>query len=170
MKCIIIDNFFERFENIEKAFKEIPVYKKEEFNSKFQEKQNWPGKRSGYLNNENTFLLNLFLNEFYNKINIGIRGITLHTHLRLSSDLDKDWIHKDSFGGYIYTCIVYLSKTNLNSGTYIYSSNNEIISDVKFVQNRAFLFDTRYLHSTYGNHGEDINDGRLTLNAFITTP
>jgi hypothetical protein len=167
MKCIIIDNFFERFNVIEESFKKISLYEKEEYIKKFNDIQNWPGKRSNFINIENPFLFNLFLNEFNSKINFNFKKLSVFIHLRTIMDEKKDWIHDDVNAGQ-YTCLVYLSKTNLNSGTYIYSQDKEIISDIKFVQNRAFFFDARYLHSAYGHHGDDINNGRLTLNAFLT--
>ena len=169
LKHIIIDNFFDNFNLIENEFKKIPLYNLEEFNKKFIDQQNWPGSRSNYISEESPFLFNLFNKEFnvkvgdlFKEINISIKS---HIHLRLESDSIKDWIHRDS-ENFIYTCLVYLSKTNLNSGTYLYSEDNHIVSDIKFIQNRAIFFDARYLHSAYGHHGSSIDDGRLTLNVF----
>ena len=169
LKHIIVDNFFDNFNSIENEFKKIPLYGLKDYNKKFKDTSNWPGSRSNFLHEESPFLFNLFYKEFnlkfgdlFKEININIKS---HIHLRLGSDNVKDWIHKDS-GFCMYTCLVYLSKTNINSGTYLYSEDNQIISDVKFIQNRAFFFDARYLHSAYGHHGSSIDDGRLTLNAF----
>jgi len=167
MKCIIFDNFFDNFNIMENSFKNISLYEKDEFNSKFSSQQNWPGKRSNFLHLENPFLFNLFTHEFNNKIGANYKKIDSFIHLRLTSDLNKDWIHHDANQCH-FTCLIYLSKTNLDSGTYVYSENKEIITDVKHIQNRAFFFDARYLHSAYGHHGDDINNGRLTLNAFLT--
>lgn len=169
LKHIIIDNFFDNFHLIENEFKKIPLYNLKDFNKKFKDQQNWPGSRSNYLNESSPFLFNLFnkefiikFDDFFKNMNIIVRS---HIHLRLASDNVKDWIHRDS-DQYIYTCLVYLSQTNVNSGTYLYSENNDIISDIKFIQNRAILFDARYLHSAYGHHGVSVDDGRLTLNTF----
>jgi hypothetical protein len=169
LKHIIIDNFFDDFNLIENEFKKIPLYNLGEFNKKFKDQQNWPGSRSNYINEESPFLFNLFNKEFnikfgdlFKETNITVKS---HIHLRLGSDNVKDWIHRDS-EHFMYTCLIYLSKTNINSGTYLYSEDNQIISDVKFIQNRAFFFDARYLHCAYGHHGSSIDDGRLTLNAF----
>jgi hypothetical protein len=169
LKHIVVDNFFDNFSLIEHSFKNIPLFTLDNYNRKFNDTQTWPGTRSSSIEYESPFLFNLFIKEFDNKIgdvfkNMNV-GVKLHTHLRLGKDEQKDWIHRDS-NPYVYSFLVYLSKTNLNSGTYIYSENNEIISDIKFVQNRAVFFDSRYLHSAYGHHGSSIEDGRLTLNAF----
>ncbi len=170
MKHIIVDNFFENFNYIENSFKEIKMYNKKEYMSKFQTIEDWPGKRSYVLNLENTFLFNLFVREFDIKFNNPFNGINTniksHIHLRVKKDGSKDWIHRDSAMSN-YTCLIFLSKTNLDSGTNIYSENKEIITSVKFVQNRAVLFDSNYLHSAFGHYGNDVNDGRLTLNAFF---
>jgi hypothetical protein len=169
LKHIIIDNFFDNFHLIENEFKKIPLYNLKKFNKKFEQQQTWPGSRSNYLNKEFPFLFNLFNKEFIFKFGDIFKDINMivdsHIHLRLKSDNVKDWIHRDS-DQFIYTCLVYLSKTNINSGTYLYSEDNQVISDVKFIQNRAFFFDSRYLHLAYGHHGSSIDDGRLTLNAF----
>jgi hypothetical protein len=167
MKHIVIDNFFDKFNFIKDEFKKIPRYEKDDYNKMFpKEQQNWPGKRSAFILNTQPFLFNLFLKEF-SKFNFDLssHSVALHTHLRLEKDGIKDWIHRDITSD--YSCIVYLSETNLNSGTYFYSENKEIVSDIKFVQNRAVLFDGRYLHSAYGHHGYTEDNGRLTLNSFI---
>jgi hypothetical protein len=169
LKHIIIDNFFSDFHLIENEFKKIPLYNLKNFNKKFKEQQSWPGSRSNYINEESPFLFNLFNKEFIIKFDDIFKNMNMfvksHVHLRLESDKVKDWIHRDS-ENFIYTCLVYLSKTNTNSGTYLYSEDNHIISDIKFIQNRAILFDARYLHSAYGHHGTSVDDGRLTFNVF----
>ena len=49
--------------------------------------------------------------------------------------------------------LVYLSETNLQSGTSLYDENDKLITDVKFIQNRALIFDSRYSHAAINNHG-----------------
>ena len=87
-----------------------------------------------------------------------------HIHLRLEEDDEKDWIHKDqSFA----SILIYLSETNLLSGTCLYDESKNITNTINFVQNRAFLFNGKTNHMALNNHGTDINNGRLTLNCFI---
>jgi hypothetical protein len=170
LKHIVVEDFFDEFQNIEDAFKKLSLYNQKEYNKKFKDTQTWPGSRSEYLHLSSPFLFNLFNQEFKIKFDNFFKNnrinIASHIHLRTGEDSQKDWIHRDS-NACTYSCLVYLSKTNLNSGTYLYSDDEEIISDIKFVQNRAILFDARYLHSAYGHHGSSIEDGRLTLNAFF---
>ena len=77
--------------------------------------------------------------------------------------ITKDWPHKDSSR---YALIVYLSKTNLNSGTVFYNDKREVITDISFVNNRAILFNGQIPHKSKLNYGED-SDIRLTLNGFF---
>ena len=63
--------------------------------------------------------------------------------------------------------IVYLAETNLKSGTAIYNDKNEETQSAKFVQNTAFLFAGKQLHGSILNYGDNIDNGRLTLNCFI---
>ena len=37
---------------------------------------------------------------------------------------------------------------------------------VKFVQNRIVMFDSSIPHMAWNNHGNDLTDGRLTINGF----
>ena len=92
-------------------------------------------------------------------------NISAQLHLRLNIDNEKDWIHKDD--EYIYSILIYLSDTNLKSGTYLYDENENIINDIKFVKNRLIMFSSQYKHKGYGYYGTNIDDGRLTLNIFV---
>ena len=70
MEIIVVNNFFNNFSNIEKAFKKIPLYNLNKYNNKFNSTENWPGLRSENLFNQNPFLFNLILNEFFTKFKI----------------------------------------------------------------------------------------------------
>ena len=128
----------------------------------------WPGKRSEDLKFSNKFFTGLFLNEFRNKFNNFFEShydFKIYTHLRVEEDNKGEFIHKDSPDA-DYSMLVYLSQTNLASGTSLYDHNDKLITDVKFIQNRALIFDSRYSHAAINNHGTGIEDGRLTLNIF----
>ena len=171
MKAIIQNNFFSNFDNIKDHFKKIPLYDLKTYNKNIStKKENWPGKRSYELFKTNPFLFNLIVKEMYDKFgdilppNVNMSGFV---HLRLSED-KKDWIHKDKEWA-DWSLIVYLSETNLKSGTCLYEKENEEPSaTVGFVQNRAFLFNSSILHKSLHNYGDNIENGRLTLNCFIT--
>ena len=90
--------------------------------------------------------------------------IASFVHLRLYEDENKDWIHRDDNE---LSGLVYLSNTNLNSGTYLYDDNDNMINDIKFIKNRFIMYRGTMKHKAYGNYGSSIDDGRLTLNLFI---
>ena len=97
------------------------------------------------------------------KFNINADRHAYFFHRRGAKDNKKDWPHKDSSR---YALIVYLSKTNLNSGTVFYNDKREVITDISFVNNRAILFNGQIPHKSKLNYGED-SDIRLTLNGFF---
>lgn len=97
----------------------------------------------------------------------GSTDMTLYKHTRLASDERFDYIHSD--GKDLIAGLVYLSTTNLNSSTRFYDgelAGSNMLADVKFVQNRAVFFTGEMPHSAFGNHGEDLQSGRTTLNLF----
>ena len=162
-----IDNFFELPQVIYNEAKKIKLFK----NADHPEVQNdinksvWPGERSLELEHSNP-LLKYFCVKYFtlNKLNIEDKKIHLYVHSRTQSDEKDDFIHTDAC---IYSLIIYISETNLKSGTKLFCKDNNTITDFKFVQNRLILFDSTYKHSAYGHHGNDINDSRLTINGFI---
>lgn len=178
MDAIIINNFFDNFVNIKNEFKKIPLLTLDEMNKKHWAKdrrpENWPGKRSENLADTNPFLFNLIHKELISKTNLfNNTDMNMHAcvHLRLDKDnqnnnsKEGDFIHSDPCD---YTLMVYLSDTNLKSGTALYPPKGDV-PDVmtNFVQNRAFLFKGFIRHMAIHNHGDSIENGRLTLNCFI---
>tara|TARA_Y100000015_G_scaffold42887_1_gene51334 strand:- start:1417 stop:1926 length:510 start_codon:yes stop_codon:yes gene_type:complete len=159
------ENFFPRLDLILPELKKIKLYTQEEFNEKHNEKQTWPGHRSTYLENENIFLSEYikYLLISYKLIDAGHYNMQLYLHLRLNDDADKDWVHKDTEQ---FAALVYLSETNLNSGTVLLDDNRNVINDIKFIQNRCIFYSGKYNHVGYGHNGKDVNDGRFTLNIF----
>jgi hypothetical protein len=169
MNTIIVDKFFDNFNNIKDSFKNIQLFNQEEFNKKFNDTGTWPGFRSEELYTGNPFLFNLIIKEIYSKfgqLSFNNRNINVksHIHLRLAEDNKKDWIHKDPF---FATLMVFLSETNLKSGTCLYDENKNVTDTINFVQNRALLFDSNKYHKSLNNYGDNLQNGRLTLNCFI---
>ena len=88
-------------------------------------------------------------------------------------DIDKEednafeYRHTDP---YDWAYLIYLSDTNFNSGTRFYESMEEgkqdEVANVRFVQNRLVMFHSDYPHRSWGNHGKNLEDGRLTINGF----
>lgn len=185
MKFMVVENFFDNFSQIEDEFKKIPRYdykehpdikpKLKEIDEKRKENNQgyfWPGHRSEDLKKTNKFLTALFLNEYGNKFKNFFDeklGFAIYTHLRLADTNEVDFKHKDTPDS-TYSLLVYLSKTNLDSGTVLYDDFGQEVVDIKFVQNRAVIFDSRYTHLAKNNHGKNEDDGRLTLNVFWRKP
>jgi len=168
------DNFFDNFEELKGCFKTVPLYTPEELIKNYNyDNQYWPGKRSRFLNDteETKPLFFLFLNEFHHKLgNIFIGKkyeLKLSIHLRLEEDEQKDWIHTDDDSA-DYSMVINLSDTNLKSGTSFFDNNDNEVLTSKFVQNRAIVFKSDIRHKALGNHGTNIDNGRLTMNGFFT--
>ena len=114
-------------------------------------------------------MFNLLIKEYFDKFKdilpynqIQFKSVI---HLRLSSDNSQDYIHTDND---LATLIVYLSDTNLKSGTALYPDNSDIPDTIiKAKQNRAIIFDAKKRHKSLLNYGNNIDDGRLTLNVFL---
>ena len=68
---------------------------------------------------------------------------------------------------YDLTMIVFLSKTNLSSGLNLYNNDKNEYVHIKYVQNRAVIFHSQRFHKSHLNFGNNIDNGRLTLNGFI---
>ena len=174
MTFSVVENFFDNFQNIEEHFKKISLYNYTEYNKKLGKEQNskWPGEKRLPLNTEHPFLFNLIMNEMFVKFHSHFENgrkikMAASVNLRLNKDNKKDFVHTDD--PYSFTLMIYLSKTNLKSGTGLYDTVNskEPNTVVNFVQNRAFLFNSKIPHKSLLNYGNNINDGRLTLNCFI---
>ena len=160
------ENFFPDINLVLNEIKNMELYNQETFNKRNNDKQTWPGFRSDLLSyTHHPALLGLLLLSCSNlKLKIKIKELTAYIHLRTQEDNQKDWIHTDSCQ---YSLLVYLNKTNLNSGTKIFDNNNNEINDIKYVQNRAILYNGSYRHMGYGHFGDSVDDGRLTLNLFF---
>ena len=162
-KIFVIENFLPNLNYYLSDIYKIPLYNNEEYNKKFK-KENWPGMRSGSLYIENKFLFFLILENLYKVFFLKNYFLNLYLHLRKQEDGLKDWIHKDEDD---YSFLIYLNNTNLNSGTNLYDEDNNIISDIKYVQNRFVIYNSSYNHMGYGHFGDSPVNGRLTLNGFI---
>jgi hypothetical protein len=95
----------------------------------------------------------------------GYFEINLYLHLRLQEDQQKDWIHKDT--PHDASLIVYLNE-NLDSGTNFYQGiKDKEDMVIGMLKNRCILFDATVNHKSRLNFGNNIDDGRLTMNGFI---
>jgi|TARA_R100001015_G_C4519043_1_gene88555 hypothetical protein len=163
-----VENFFPRLDILIPEIKKFKFLDKNEHNKDCKEIANWPGLRTKNLETENVFLyeyINTLIFFNYKIFDLGAYHIKTFAHLRLKEDDDKDWIHKDSED---YAGLIYLGDTNLNAGTRLYDEKSNIINDIKYVKNRAIFYSGSYPHKGYGHFGSSVQDGRLTLNVFIT--
>jgi hypothetical protein len=125
----------------------------------------WPGLRSQKLNHIEPFLHLLLLKEAENKFKFDpklYREIHSYVHLRSEESNGEEFIHQDTCD----TMLIYLSDSNLKSGTRFYSNEQEPISEVNFVQNTAVYFDGSIFHGSLKNYGDSIDNGRMTINIF----
>ena len=167
----VIDDFLER----SVLTTVIETVKKMEFSKPLPESpeyagdswtENYPGIRTGTLDVINP-ILNGYLIREIEKYGLPFTSkyfnYTLHANLRLEVDNKDDYIHQD---GSDWAFLVYLSNTNLDSGTRFYLSGNEDgkHADVSFIKNRLVIFNSNIFHSSYNSHGSSLEDGRLTLN------
>jgi hypothetical protein len=164
-----IDDFFPRFDWYENAFREIPVYTRDEHPERHEwpDSIRWPGSRSVNLFNENIFAAGVFTEALSQRlpfISDLALSCKLHTHLRTDDSNAGEFPHVD---GTFLTVIVYLSPSNPESGTLFFNEAGDVVGDIGMVQNRAAIFSGNIKHMSKNNFGEGMDNGRLTLNAFI---
>jgi hypothetical protein len=163
---VVIDNFFNDFALLAGVVKEIPVFAHKDHPEPMRKNEFWPGKRSSDLIHANPFFCALYLETLRTKLGVNRSfNFSMYTHLRTKDTDEKDFCHQDDC---FVSGLVYLSDTNLKSGTAFYDRlDGDVITTVNFVQNRAVFFKGDLWHRTFGAHGESMTDGRLTLNSFI---
>ena len=162
----IIDNFFQdRLYTLLPYLKSQVHYSRSDHPEYVNETSTWPGKRSLDLIKSNPAMYYLF-SDCMGDFCPDQGSMTLYTHFRYNDPDSPDWIHKD---GTPITAIVYLSETNLDSGTCFYDAETDgnLILEVPFVQNRAVIFHGDVWHSSKGNYGTTNDDARFTMNFFF---
>ena len=125
----------------------------------------WPGLRSLEISQSEPFLFLTIIEHAQNKLGLKkelYKNILAYVHLRTEKDDLQDWIHKDTTD----TILIYLSESNLNSGTTFYTNKEEIILDLRFLQNASVFFDGSISHKSKLNYGNSLENSRMTLNIF----
>jgi hypothetical protein len=156
---VVVDDFFSDISEVNRELDDVEQWSVVDHPDKNMGA--WPGYRSTNLVLLNHSIVRQFKMCAYDYLG-GLTDMMLYKHTRLSSDEQRDYIHSD--GGDI-AGLVYLSPTNLDSSTRFYDKA-DMIAEVKFVQNRAVFFTAAMPHRAFGNHGEDLQSGRTTLNLF----
>ena len=135
------------------------------FNEKYNCNDTWPGLRSGHLFLENKFLFFLIMQNLNKVCFLKKYNLDMYIHLRREEDIMKDRPHVDPAD---FAFLIYLNDTNLNSGTNLYDDSENVISDIKYVHNRFVIYSGSYKHKGYGHFGKCSEDGRLTVNGFLS--
>ena len=146
--------------------KQFKFYTAKEFDKEFNDKSTWPGVRTEDLNYCCPFLYIHILTLLQKSIKVNYteyENISMYCHLRLYEDEAEDFIHVDPCD----TALIYLSPTNLNSGTDFYDNQENTVASVKFIQGSCVFFKSGIKHRSIGNHGNNIDDGRMTINIFM---
>ena len=143
----VIDNFlpedlFESVHDEVKGCKLISLDEHKNFEKLGERGIDYPGVRSVPLRDTNRILDSFLIKHiegyslpFTNKPFMYVQ----HAHLRVEKDNETDYIHID--GGMHFAWLLYLSKTNLESGTKFYTDDEKETSFVRFIQNRFVIFD-----------------------------
>ena len=167
MICFQKDNFIPNLDYLLPHINKIPVYTLEQY-KEINPKQTWPGLRSKDLCMTEPFLWayieNLIMQLNMPFLNARSWKAECYIHLRREEDNSKDWIHHDGEG---YSLLIYLNDTNLSSGTKMFDQNHKEINDFKYVKNRMICFNSLLYHVGYGHFGENMQNGRTTINIFF---
>ena len=163
---IVVDDFLPDFHEL---LPELYSYERwDEHSHPDEGAGSWPGTRSRNLVLTNPAMTHIFMREAGKYFGHAALEGSLQTHMRLEKDNAGDGIHSDY--GHAVSCIVYLSETNLNSGTVFMTdmpeNGGQPMSHVAFVQNRAVFFSAPLFHGSMGNYGDSDDNGRFTLNFF----
>jgi hypothetical protein len=161
----IIDNFFNVYSKDYYTFaKQLTFYEADKYKELTGHKNvDFPGRRTLQLSEVSPFFYLNIVNNVYDKFNLKLdNNAGVYCHVRFENDRD-DWIHTDKGT----TILIFLSETNLESGTTFYDSNDNLTDDIGFIHNRAVMFNGSIRHMSKKNYGTSIENGRLTINIFI---
>lgn len=147
----------------------FPKVRELKFFDKITSKAAWPGFRTKDLKDSCPEIFNQ-VKESIEKLELPFLKNTtfkMYAHVRLKKDQQSDFIHTDVADDTIYSGLIYLNKTNLESATLFYDDKDNIICGVKYVQDRLIIFSSAYRHMSFNNFGDHIDNGRVTLNLFF---
>lgn len=165
------DNFFDEktFDLVNKEIRKLEFFDKEHDPHVLKDAV-YPGYRTADLVTEHVLLDNFIIRQIEQSGSPFVNGTWeqhQYAYMRLGKDEAGEYRHQDP---YDWAYVIYMSKTNLNSGTKLYESLDETkddeVANVRFVQNRVVMFNSDIPHRSWGNHGKDFTDGRLTINGF----
>ena len=165
---IVVDNFFDDrlFKSVYDEINRLEfvgVKDDSEVTGENAEKVWYPGVRTRLLNEVSPLLDAVIVRQLGNistPFTIKAYNYYQKAHLRLEKDNEGEFIHTDNAD---WAYLIYMSKTNLESGTKFYTDDEKETNFVRFVQNRVVIFNSNIRHRAFNDHGKDINDGRVTI-------
>lgn len=165
---IVVDNFFDDrlFKSVHDEINRLEfvgVKDDSEVTGELANKVWYPGVRTQLLNEISPLLDAVIVRQLDNMATpFTTRAYNYYqkAHLRLEKDNEGEFIHTDNAD---WAYLIYMSKTNLESGTKFYTDDEKETNFVRFVQNRVVIFNSNIRHRAFNNHGKDIDDGRLTI-------
>jgi len=168
----LYDDFFDEItlRTLDRKLKQIEYYDCPTHKQKFKSTNNWPGLRSAELIDYHPKISEIILQRLSNLYPFNTKKFigTLFAHYRFDRNKENDWIHRDPVDTGV---IIYMSDTNLKSGTNFYENEDDDIENdclsIKYVKNRALVFNGNKPHAPFGSFGNDIKNGRLTINGFF---
>ena len=142
----IIDNFFSIYSRDYYLFaKQLTFHESSNYKNLmgFDDKHvDFPGRRTLQLSTESPFFYLNIVNNVYDRFGIKLDDTAgVYCHVRFENDRD-DWIHTDKGK----TILVFLSETNLDSGTCFFDNNDNLTDNISFIHNRAVMFDGNIKH------------------------
>ena len=171
----VVDNFFDPWQ-LKLAInevKKIPFYDISD-HPRHEQNTNYPGTRTDDLHRVHP-LLATFIIQKVSAINAGQFhsqrwDCKMCVHLRTEDDDELDYIHRDT--GFDWAFLIYLSESNLKSGTKFYKAENSDKEDdnvfVKFEQNRigdcSSAEETEMSRSCWTSSRSSCDSGRLSDN------
>jgi len=125
------DNFFPDLEQVRSDAFSIPLLPCAEYNDQHNRSEDWPGKRSDVLSSAHP-KLNDHIHQMIHRLPM-FMGLQFNCMIHYRGQGTEDWVHMDQepLAG-----ICYINPTNYNSGTRIYDTNQQVVSDITYVQNR----------------------------------
>jgi hypothetical protein len=175
---IIVENIFDDPYKIIDLAKKQKFYTKEEHPIDKNIDNSWHGLRSLSLdtidknffietvnNIINKSLSKKFHNFSVNYINWDFRA---YGYFHLMLDQVISGIHVDK--NIVYAGVIYLNPNpTKNSGTIFYNKNEEVVQNIDNKFNKLVLYNSSILHQVADGFGDNVENGRLTLNLFINS-
>jgi len=171
MNLMVVDNFLP-YPNIVRTWAlQQQYYDCEEMSKKIGQKTEWPGVRTIGVNELDIHFANNVLGRFSHLAQHHF-GLPPNIHIRSSFQITREkdgnsWIHMDH--DVDVACLLYLSPdAPIDSGTILYTPPPHKECDkIGNLYNRLIMYRSDIYHKSNVYFGDTLDNGRLTLVAFI---